>query len=174
MRRHGARGSSPGAIAYGLDSLRRKWPAVFGPSTVSEQRDPEGRLVRRSFSGLHALVNRWFVYQTGYAQGVFIDGWVTDRVFVAVPWDGRRSTLVIEGEVPAPGSHVPFEVEARTRGFRGGTTVANHGPFRVEVQLEQTLCEPHALELELRTSRFYEAPGDSRRPAFRLGSVGLQ
>jgi glycosyltransferase involved in cell wall biosynthesis len=174
MKRHGARGWSPGVIAYGLDTLRRNWPRIFGPSTVTEQRDLEGHVLRPLFVGLHRLVHRWIIYQTGYAQGVFIDGWVTDRAFVAVPWDGRRAILGIEGEIPAPESHIPFEVEGLAGAFRGRTTVTKHGPFRLEIQLEQTPCKPHVLEVKLRTSRFLSAPGDSRRLAFRLSSVGLQ
>jgi len=174
MKRHGASGWSPGAIAYGLDTLRRKWPAVFGPSTVPEQRDQEGRVLPRLFRPLHGLVHRWIVAQTGYTQGFFVDGWASNRAFVAVPWDGRRSTLRIDGEVPAPESHFPLEIEVRAGGIRSSTTVTGQGPFRIEIELEQTSCEPHALEVELRASRFFRASGDPRRLAFRLGSVRLR
>jgi GT2 family glycosyltransferase len=174
MKRHGASGWSPGAIAYGLDTLRRKWPAVFGPSTVPEQRGQEGHRLPRLFRPLHRLVHRWIVTQTGYAQGVFVDGWASDRAYVAVPWNGRPSILGIGGEVPAPESHFPLEIEIRVGGIRRVTTVTGQGPFRIEIELGQGTCEPHALEVELRASHFFSAPGDPRRLAFKLGSIGLR
>jgi len=172
MMRHGASKWSPGAIAYGLDTLRRKWPVIFGPSTVPELEGQEGRLWPQLFKPLHKLVHRRIVTQTGYAQGVYDDGWASDRAFVAVPWDGRQSTLGIDGEVPAPESHFPFEIEVRVSGTRELTTVMERGPFRIEIELEQTRCEPHALEIELRASRFFSAPNDPRRLAYKLVSFG--
>jgi hypothetical protein len=174
MMRHGASKWSPGAIAYGLDTLRRKWPVILGPSTVPELKSQDGRVLPQLFRPLHKLVHRWIVTQTGYAQGVFVDGWASGRAFVALPWDGRQSILRIDGEVPAPESHFPLDIEVRAGGIRELTTIAERGPFRVEVELEQTRCEPHALEIELRASHTFGAPNDPRRLAFRLESFGLR
>ena len=139
MKRHGASGWSPGAIAYGLDTLRRKWPAVFGPSTVPEQRDQEGHRLPRLFRPLHRLVHRWIVTQTGYAQGVFVDGWAIGPRLCrsAVEWQTIDS-LGSMGRFLRRNLTFPLEIEVRVGGIRGVTTVTGQGPFRIEIELGQT------------------------------------
>ena len=56
MRRHGAGRWPPGAITYGLDTLRRRWPTLFGPSSLADQAAQRGRLLPKLFLPVHLAV----------------------------------------------------------------------------------------------------------------------
>lgn len=55
LRRHGAGARSPAAVVYGLDTLRKRWPWLFGASTHDQLAALHGRLLPR----LCGPVQRW-------------------------------------------------------------------------------------------------------------------
>ncbi len=173
LARYGAGPWSPAAVTYGLDTLRRKWPAVFGPSSAGDIEAQKERWLPRLFVPLHRLTTRQIERKLRRAQGISIDRWVTRKSFLALPWSGEEARLRISGEVPAPDHHFPLTIEVRAGGLRESVEVMSPEDFEVALCLPADGCGPRPLEIELRASRVFRAESDPRRLAFKIGEARL-
>jgi len=174
LARYGAGPWSPAAVTYGLDTLRRKWPAVFGPSSAGDIEAQKGRWLPGLFVPLHRLTTRLIERKLRRAQGISIDRWATRKSYLALPWSGEDARLRIIGEVPAPDRHFPLTIEVRAGGLRKAVEVMTPGEFEVDLCLPADGCGPRPLEVEMRASRVFRAESDPRRLAFKISEAQLE
>lgn len=171
MARHGAKGWPPGAIAYGLDTLRRRWPLVFGASTLGDVEALARRPLARWFRPLHHLLVRIIDQQISHAQGVWADGWAGPLAHQAVPWNGQAGRVVVRGDVPADPALLPLRLSIEAEQARATLLCQQPGPFEAALELPAAAAAPRALPVTVRASRSVRAPRDSRRLSWRLREV---
>lgn len=174
LERHGADRWSPAAVTYGLDTLRRKWPVVFGPSSAGDIEITKNRLLPRLFTPVHGLLTRWIDRVLRNAQGISIDRWTTRRSRLAIPWSGQNAVLRLRGEVPAPPDHFPLCIDVRAAGESQAIAVTQWGPFEVSLDLPEDRLGPRPLEVGMCASRTFRAENDPRRLAFKIDEVRLE
>lgn len=172
MARHGATGWPPAAVAYGLDTLRKRWPVVFGPGSRAEALVQRGRLWPWLWSPLHGALGRYIDRRLEHGQGIYADGWAAPRARAAVAWCGEPGGVTVRGEVAARGSGRRFRLEVTAAGGAGSVVRDAPGPFEVVVPVAASAAaDPRALEIEMRASPDFRLAGDRRRLAFRLTGV---
>jgi len=171
MARHGARGWPPGAIAYGLDTLRKRWPSLFGPSSTADVVAQKGKALAVLLMPMHKLVHAAIAWQIGYTQGIWNDGWAGPRARHAVPWQGQAGTLRVRGEVPAISALLPLGLEVETAGVRVHVERKESGPFEVIVEVPAAPGPARALPVTVRASRSFTVPRDLRRLVYRVGEI---
>jgi GT2 family glycosyltransferase len=162
MRRHGAWRWPPGLRAYGLDTLRRELPAIFGPSSLADAERLRGRVVARALRPIHDAMTHLVARQTMPYPGVWSDGWMGERAFQALGWSGQEGMAVVEVEVPSFPHALPFRLEATVEGKRVVATSSVPGPLTVTVPVAAGRG-PRPLEVRLRASPSWTIPGDARR-----------
>ena len=172
--RHGGSIGSPSVLIYGLDTLRRKWPVVFGPRTIAAKAGLEDRILVRPFRWLHQLVRRSIEVRLRRSQGIWSDGWSTARTFVAVAWGGSDARIDVCGEVPAPPDHFPLRIQLLAGGNRSELVIPAAGKFGISLDLSGDGRGIRAMEVVIRSSRVFRAEGDPRHLAIRLTRVSLQ
>lgn len=172
MTRHGAERRPPGAVVYGLDTLRKAWPTVFGASSEAQVAAANGRWLPRCCAPIHRWIARRIERALLHGRGVYDDGLVTRRGHAAVPWAGDGGMLTVTGATLADARILPFEVRVEAAGRHGTARIEDAGKFAIEVDLPRPGGDPRVLEVVLRSSRDAPLP-DGRRVSFRLGSVRL-
>lgn len=170
MSRHGARPFAPAAVGYGLDTLRRVWPVVFGPSTRAEAERLRAHPGARIFRRLHTRMARLIEWRMHHGQGVYADRSLARRSFLALPWDGRAGRVTVTLEVDAATLPQRFEVRAGGRHAVGNLAAAGQIPITLEVPAGRT--GPAALEVEIRAARTARVNG--RDVAGRLRDAVLE
>lgn len=171
--RHGAGRWSPAAVCYGLDTLRRKWPTVFGPSSAADLEAARDNANARVFRPIHRLTTRLIERRLRGSQGISIDRWTSDRSFLAIPWSGKVARLSVFGEVPAPPEYFPVTIEVKAAGQTASVEVTRWGEFRVDLDMKEDGRGPRPLEVGMRASKVFRAKDDPRRLAFRVREVRL-
>ncbi len=161
--RHGASGWTPGLVTYGLDTLRRLFPVVFGPSTLSELHAQRRRWLPWFLSPVHMAVNYVISRQLRDAQGVWLDGWMGPRAHMAVAWSGEPGLLTAHAEVPPDPRLLPFTLEMQAAGARASIVRAQPGSFRLQMEVARADPGPRALPVRLNASPWQRFPGDQRR-----------
>jgi glycosyltransferase involved in cell wall biosynthesis len=174
LNRYGAGRWPPAAVTYGLDTLRRKWPVVFGPSSAGDIEALKNRPVSWVFKPIHRLVTLWIDRVLRNAQGISIDRWTARRSRLAIPWSGQDAVLSVKGEVPAPPEHFPLEIEVMASGESRVIRVMEWGGFEARLDLPADGSGPRPLEIQMRTSHTFRADNDPRRLAFRIGEARLE
>ena len=162
MRRHGGRRWPPGARAYGLDTLRRRMPAVFGPSSAGDEEALRGRLLPRLLRPLHRMMANVIARQTMPYPGVWTDGWMAPRAFQAIGWSGEAGAIAVELEVPSASGLLPLRVEVAAGGKQAVAVAKAPGLVSLSVPVAAG-PGPQPLEVRLRASRSWTIPGDGRR-----------
>lgn len=171
MNRHGAEGWPPGAVAYGLDTLRLLFPRVFGPSSLGARatlRGPLPRLFRPIRGALSWVMTRhaWRIPM------VWRDRWMGPEGHLALPWDGTPSHLRVTLEKDEEENWTPFYVQIRTAA-QSATAVAKL-PGRFEGTIQLPGGTPRILEVALRASRHQPFRKDPRRISCRFVDARLE
>ena len=163
LARHGAAGWPPAAVAYGLDTFRRRWPAVFGPGSRAQAAALRGRVWPRLMAPLHRSMARVIDGRIAHGQGIDPQGWlVSRRARAAVRWRGQAGVVVVRGEVAEPVSG--RRLEARVAGGRVVHRPERSGPFELELLVAFRGGVPRALP-----GTSYEL--DPVMAAFNIGAV---
>jgi hypothetical protein len=162
---------SPAAIAYGLDTLRRRWPVLFGPASAADVEEQKGRTWPRVFGPVHALLARAIDRQMNEAQGVYADGWVGACAHLALSWQGEAGRLSVCGRGPVAASRLGIELTARGRSAR--VNCRGTEAFRVSLAIPASRSATR-IDLSLRSSVTHTFPDDRRGLAFRLDSVSFE
>ena len=161
MTRHGATGWPPGARAYGLDTLRLQFPALFGPSSLADRdalrRNPFAPLLRP----LHKLYGLLITLQSFRSPRVFPDGWVGPEGRLLMPWDGRAARLELQLEVSDHPGLSPMQIEVRAAGQSTSGRRENKG--HLELALDLPGGASRLLEVTILCSPHIQFPGDLRR-----------
>jgi hypothetical protein len=173
MARHGATGWPPGAVAYGLDTLRHRLPAVFGPSSKADVADQRGRLAPRLCRPMHRLVGFLIDAQLARLRTVWPDGWMGPVAHQALPWNGDPGCLRVVAEIPEDPRLLPSWLEVRAVGHSVKVVRVEAGRFEVALELPIGPATPRALVVTIRAGRWGRRTGDSRRLACRLHSVSF-
>lgn len=174
MACHGATGWPPGARAYGLDTLRLRFPTLFGPSSLGDARAQEGRWLPRLCRPLHRSMARLISRQNGFPQGIWPDSWMAREGHRAVPWRGEAGVVRVQAELPPEPELLPFTLDVHAEGRRVRSVRAEPGRFEVRVPLEAADARPRALEVVLRASRCHRFPWDPRSLSCRIHDVAFE
>jgi len=174
MTRHGGRRWPPGARTYGLDTLRGRFPTLFGPSSLADSAALRTRALPRLFRPLHRAMNVLIGWQTASYPGVWSDGWMGPRAYRAIGWSGKAGRLSVAVDVPPQTSLLPFRLEVSAAGRRAEATAEAPGPVTVTLALLDSGGGPRPLEIALRTSRSCHLPGDPRRLSCVLRPIAFK
>jgi hypothetical protein len=169
--RHAGRAWTPAVVAYGLDTLRRRWPLLFGPASAAAARTLARRPLARCLEPWHALFARAIDRGLATAQGLSEDGWAGPLVHQALPFSDSPGVLRIRGEVPAVPGLFPFELRVVAAGQAARSVLREPGPFEIQLRLPGCAGPPRALDVELRAARSFREPHDRQRRSYRFGSL---
>jgi GT2 family glycosyltransferase len=173
MRRHGSWRWPPGARTYGLDTLRRLMPAVFGPSSLADAETLRGRILPCLCRPMHKAVTKLIARQTMHYPGVWTDGWMATRAFQAVGWPGEAGRVIVEVDVPSTPDLMPFQLTAGVAGRRA--VAVSNAPGRLSASVAIPAGPgPRPLEVRLHASRSWTLPGDGRRVSCLLHRVAFE
>src|SRR5206468_5824138 len=111
LARHGARGWSPGAVIYWLETLKRESPSLFGPSTPTEARAHQRALLPQLMRPLHHLVAMLIHRQVLKAKGTWSEGWMGSAAHHAFAWNGEAGWVRMTVEVVRQPRLFPFTLE---------------------------------------------------------------
>jgi hypothetical protein len=171
-RAHTGSGWTPAVRAYGLDTLRKRWPRLFGATSLAQVEWLRRSRLARACAPLHRRVTRAIERQLR-SQDVWPDGWSGPRAWHAVPWPARAARVEVAGEVVPATTPLPLVVEARAAGRRARIELRAPGPFTLALDVPPRSGEPRALPIAVRASRWHVPPGDWRRLAYRTGGARL-
>jgi hypothetical protein len=173
LRRHGAPGWPPAAVGYGLDTLRRRWPWLFGPASAADVERLATQRLARWLAPLHRRMLRLIDDHLLNAQGLWRDGWAGPLVHKAVPWADRPGVVEVHGEVwPLDPRLLPFSVEASAgRGAHTRVELSGPGPFTLRLPIPARKGPPRALPIAIRATRSFRTPRDPRRLSYRFGDL---
>ncbi len=171
MARHGAPGWSPGTIAYGLDTLRKQCPILFGPSSAADVERYRKHPLARLFGPFHWIVIRMIDKQISHAQGVYPGGLLGRLAYLAVARGPESTCVTLRGELPQDMS-LPCDIEMRSGLAVIRAQLTRAGEFELELRLPSSdRPDRHAVDLELRCSRTVWRPEKKLRLAFELLGV---
>jgi Glycosyl transferase family 2 len=102
LARHGARGWSPGALIYWLETLKRQFPSLLGPSTHADARAQKRSLLARLMKPIHWLVAMVINRQVLRAKGIGSDGWMGSAAHHAFAWNGEAGWSSSDSHVCFP------------------------------------------------------------------------
>jgi len=174
MARHGATGWPPGARAYGLDTLRLRFPTLFGPSSLGDARAQEGRWLPRFFRPLHRSMAGLISRQNGFPQGIWPDGWMAREGHRAVPWTGEDGMVRVTAELPPEPELLPFTLDVHVGGQRVRSLRREPGRFDVRVPLVAAEGGPRAIEVVVHASRCRRFRWDPRSLSCRVHEVAFE
>ena len=157
---------------YGLDTLRKVWPAVFGASSAEQLEEMTGRRLARVCEPVHRWLSQRIETALLHEQGVYPDGWVASRGYAAVAWNGEGGVLRLLGQASADPRLLPLTVRIEAAGRGRSLQVDQAGEFAVDLELPQAGGDPRVLEVAILSDLDAELDAD-RRVSFQLRSVHL-
>ena len=169
LREHSGRRWPPGLLLYGLGTLADDCCSRIGawrPASSS-------KLSRWLQSGARFLVGYPAGLLVRCPQGVYDDGWVSERASFLLP--AGHGDIVIEGYLPPLPPLERQSIEISLEGRPAGVYQVNSGDFRI--QLDSARQDPQGpLELELRSRHSFiraefGAWGDGRSVSFKLRGI---
>jgi hypothetical protein len=165
LERHGARGWSPGARIYGLETLARQLPeARVKPRSWRAQL---ARPVRRLVA---ILINR----QVHRAKGISPDGWMRSLARHAFAWNGEAGCVRITAEVVRPPRLFAFSLQVRARDETQRVSRRQPGVFEVALPVPASPAPSGPLEVRLRAWPARWARGYPRRRSCRLHELRFE
>jgi len=174
MTRYGTWRWPPGARAYGLDTLRRRFPVLLGASSLADAVPLRGRVLPRLFRPLHEAMSGLIGRQTMAYPGIWSDGWLGPRAYRAIVWSGEAGVLRVDVEVPPEPTLLPFRFRVSAAGGTALSTVRTHGALRLMLAIPAAGGGPRPLEIVLRASRSCHLPGDPRRLSCVLRRIAFE
>jgi glycosyltransferase involved in cell wall biosynthesis len=174
LARHGAGGWSPGVLIYWLETLKRQFPSLLGPSTHAEAQAQKRSLLPLLMKPLHRLVTLLIYRRARGAKGMWSDGWMGSAAHHAFAWSGEAGCVRVTVEVPGQPSHFPFSLEVRALEQVRRFSCRQRGFFDVEIPVAAEASPSGRLEVAFRAWPFRRRPGDRRRLSCRLHGLRFE
>jgi hypothetical protein len=174
LARHGAPGWSPGAVIYGLETLKREFPSFFGPSTPAEAQVHRRSLLPRLMRPLHHLIALLIRRRVLKAKGTWSDGWIGPAAHHAFPWNGEAGSVRMTVEVVRRPRPFPFSLKVQVLEQTRHVSRRSPGLFDVSVPVPASANPSRPLEVGLHATPSWWMHGRPHRRSCRLRALRFE
>jgi Glycosyl transferase family 2 len=165
LERHGAGRWSPGALIYGLETLKRQFP---------EARAKPRSLLAQLMGPLHRLITLFIHRQARRAKGLSSDGWMGSAAHHAFAWSGEAGCVHVTVELVRRPRLLAFSLEVRARNQKRRVSRRRRGLFDVSIPVPASSTPSGALEVGLRAWPPWWALGYPRKVSCRLRELRFE